>query len=92
MTPSSSNWADHRQVLTVGITENSPHAHLLQGDDGLCQDVIDITLPAMLEQDSDVDLTTIMRYAHVSPDHEKAAIQRLSYETWHEGGTGVETG
>ena len=46
----------------------------------------------MLEQDSDVDLTTIMRYAHVSPDHEKAAIQRLSYETWHQGGTGVETG
>ena len=38
------------------------------------------------------DLTTTMRYAHVSPDHEKAAIQRLSYETWHQGGTGVETG
>ena len=38
------------------------------------------------------DPTTTMRYAHVSPDHEKAAIQRLSYETWHQGGTGVETG
>ena len=30
------------------------------------------------------DLNTTMRYAHVSPDHEKAAIQRLSYDDGHQ--------
>ena len=38
------------------------------------------------------DLTTTMRYAHVSPDHEKAAIQRLSYKTRHQVGTEAEIG
>jgi integrase len=33
------------------------------------------------------DLRTTLRYAHVSADHEKAAIQLLSYNTWHQGGT-----
>ena len=30
------------------------------------------------------DLNTTMRYAHISPDHEKAAIQRLSYDDGHQ--------
>jgi site-specific recombinase XerD len=38
------------------------------------------------------DLTTTMRYAHVSPDHEKAAIQRLSYTTRHQVDTKAEGG
>ena len=29
------------------------------------------------------DLTTTLRYAHVFPDHEKAAIQRLRYADGH---------
>ena len=29
------------------------------------------------------DLATTLRYAHVSPDHEKTAIQRLSYQHGH---------
>jgi hypothetical protein len=28
---------------------------------------------------SGADLKTTLRYAHVSPDHEKAAIERLDY-------------
>ena len=36
------------------------------------------------------DLATTLRYAHVSPDHEKAAIQRLRYETWHQGRTPIK--
>jgi site-specific recombinase XerD len=28
------------------------------------------------------DMKTTLRYAHVSPDHEKAAIQKLRYEKW----------
>jgi len=36
------------------------------------------------------DITTTMRYAHVSPDHERAAIQRLSYTTGHQVDTKVE--
>jgi len=36
-------------------------------------------------------LATTERYAHVSPDHEKAAIQRLRYDTWHQGGTSAES-
>jgi integrase len=35
-------------------------------------------------------LTTTMKYAHVSPDHEKAAIQRLRYESRHQVGTGTD--
>lgn len=35
-------------------------------------------------------LATTERYAHVSPDHEKAAIQLLRYNTWHQGGTSAE--
>jgi integrase len=35
------------------------------------------------------DLRTTLRYAHVSAGHEKAAIQLLSYNTWHQGGTSV---
>jgi integrase len=34
-------------------------------------------------------LATTLKYAHVSPAHEKAAIQRLQYNTWHQGGTSV---
>ncbi|MBI2506069.1 MAG: site-specific integrase [Candidatus Latescibacteria bacterium] len=30
------------------------------------------------------DLKTTLRYAHVSPDHEKAAIQRLQYKSSHQ--------
>jgi len=30
------------------------------------------------------DLKTTLRYSQVSPDHEKAAIQRLSYTTGHQ--------
>ena len=33
------------------------------------------------------DLKTTLRYAHVSPDHEKAAIQRLSYDSGHQMAT-----
>ena len=29
------------------------------------------------------DLTTTMRYAHISPQHEREAIQRLSYKDGH---------
>ena len=29
------------------------------------------------------DLKTTLRYAHVSPDHEKAAIQQLRYDYGH---------
>ena len=29
------------------------------------------------------DLATTLRYAHVSPDHEKTAVQRLSYHHGH---------
>ena len=36
-------------------------------------------------------LTTTMKYAHVSPDHEKAAIQRLRYESRHQVGTGTDS-
>ena len=36
------------------------------------------------------DLATTLRYAHVSPDHEKAAIERLHYDTWHQDGTSVQ--
>ncbi len=35
-------------------------------------------------------LTTTERYAHVSPDHEKAAIQMLRYDTWHQDGTSAQ--
>ena len=28
------------------------------------------------------DLKTTLRYAHVSPDHERSAIQLLRYEKW----------
>ena len=35
------------------------------------------------------DLKTTLRYAHVSPAHEKEAIQRLSYGTRHQVGTEV---
>ena len=31
------------------------------------------------------DLNTTLRYAHVLPDHEKAAIQRLRYDHGHQG-------
>ena len=37
------------------------------------------------------NLITTMRYAHVSPDHEKAAIQRLRYESRHQVGTGTDS-
>jgi len=30
------------------------------------------------------DLKTTLRYAHVSADHEKAAIQRLRYQSSHQ--------
>jgi site-specific recombinase XerD len=36
------------------------------------------------------DLATTLGHAHVSPDHEKTAIQRLRYDTWHQDGTKVE--
>jgi integrase len=36
------------------------------------------------------DLKTTLRYAHVSPDHEKAAIQRLRYESSHQVDTKQE--
>ena len=36
-------------------------------------------------------LTTTDKYAHVSPDHEKAAIQRLRYESGHQVGTGTDS-
>jgi len=32
------------------------------------------------------DLKTTLRYAHVSPDHEKTAIQRLTYTAREEDG------
>lgn len=38
------------------------------------------------------DLTTTLRYAHVSPDHEKEAIQRLRYENGHYMDTRAEEG
>ena len=37
------------------------------------------------------DLTTTLRYAHVSPDHERAAIQRLRYDTGHQVDTNAQT-
>jgi len=37
------------------------------------------------------DLKTTLRYAHVSPSHEKAAIQRLRYDHGHYMDTGTET-
>ena len=37
------------------------------------------------------DLTTPLRYAHVSPDHERAAIQRLRYDTGHQVDTNAQT-
>ncbi len=36
------------------------------------------------------DLATTLCYAHVSPDHEKSAIQRLRYEDGHYMDTGTE--
>jgi len=38
------------------------------------------------------DLRTTLRYAHVSPDHEKAAIQRLRYQSSHPAVTTAENG
>ena len=38
------------------------------------------------------DLATTLRYAHVSPDHEKTAIQRLSYHHGHYMDTKTENG
>ena len=35
-------------------------------------------------------LTTTLKYAHVSPDHEKAAIQRLRYDHGHQAVTSVQ--
>ena len=35
-------------------------------------------------------LTTTLRYAHVSPDHEKSAIQRLRYDHGHYMDTGTD--
>ena len=37
------------------------------------------------------NLQTTEGYAHTSPDHERAAIQKLSYTTWHQGGTKADT-
>jgi len=36
------------------------------------------------------NLSTTLKYLHVSPDHEKVAIQRLRYESGHQVGTGTE--
>jgi integrase/recombinase XerD len=36
-------------------------------------------------------LTTTLKYAHVSPDHEKDAIQRLRYESRHQVDTGTDS-
>jgi site-specific recombinase XerD len=38
------------------------------------------------------DLNTTLRYAHVSPDHEKAAIQQLRYDHGHYMDTKTENG
>lgn len=38
------------------------------------------------------DLKTTLRYAHVSPDHEKEAIQRLRYKNGHYMDTKAENG
>ena len=37
------------------------------------------------------NLQTTEGYAHTSADHEKAAMQKLSYTTWHQGGTKAES-
>ena len=36
------------------------------------------------------NLPTTMRYSHTSPDHERAAIQRLRYESRHQVGTDTD--
>tara|TARA_B100001971_G_scaffold94841_1_gene87645 strand:+ start:418 stop:558 length:141 start_codon:yes stop_codon:yes gene_type:complete len=36
------------------------------------------------------DLATTLRYAHVSPDHEKAAIERMRYDYGHQVVTKAE--